>query len=252
MPDIMARAGCKLREVGTTNRTHLAGLRRGASGRGPALILKVHTSNYAMQGFTAAVAEAALGALAHEHKLPFIVDLGSGTLVDLRATACRTSRRRAKRSRTARDRHLQRRQAARRTAGRAHRRPQGSRRAHQEESAEARAARRQDDARGARGGAAALSRPRAPAARAADAAPAHAPAAEIEAQARAPAAAAFVAAFGERARVTVVDCASQIGSGSLPVDRLPSAALVRAGRQARRRLAAGASRERALRALPSR
>ncbi|HAN56166.1 MAG TPA: L-seryl-tRNA(Sec) selenium transferase, partial [Betaproteobacteria bacterium] len=49
-----------------------------------ALLLKVHTSNYAIQGFTAAVEEAALAQLAHSHALPFMVDLGSGTLVNLR------------------------------------------------------------------------------------------------------------------------------------------------------------------------
>jgi L-seryl-tRNA(Ser) seleniumtransferase len=82
VPDIMARAGCRLKEVGTTNRTHLKDFAEVISAK-TALLLKVHTSNYAIQGFTAAVAEPALAELAHEHDIPVMVDLGSGTLVDL-------------------------------------------------------------------------------------------------------------------------------------------------------------------------
>jgi L-seryl-tRNA(Ser) seleniumtransferase len=82
MPDIMARAGCKLREVGTTNRTHLKDYAE-AIGPKTGLVLKVHASNYAVTGFTAAVDEAELGALARERGVPFMVDLGSGALVDL-------------------------------------------------------------------------------------------------------------------------------------------------------------------------
>jgi len=82
LPDIMTRAGCKLREIGTTNRTHLKDYAE-AIGPKTALILKAHTSNYSVQGFTASVDEAALGKLARGSGVPFMVDLGSGALVDM-------------------------------------------------------------------------------------------------------------------------------------------------------------------------
>jgi L-seryl-tRNA(Ser) seleniumtransferase len=83
MPDIMRSAGAKLVEVGTTNRTHLRDY-AGAIGPKSGLILKVHTSNYRIEGFTAEVPGRELSALAREHGVPLVNDLGSGTLVDLR------------------------------------------------------------------------------------------------------------------------------------------------------------------------
>jgi L-seryl-tRNA(Ser) seleniumtransferase len=82
VPDIMKRAGAKLVEVGTTNRTHLKDF-SGAMTPRTAMLMKIHTSNYAVQGFTHAVPEKELAGLAHEHGLPFVVDLGSGTLAKL-------------------------------------------------------------------------------------------------------------------------------------------------------------------------
>jgi L-seryl-tRNA(Ser) seleniumtransferase len=83
MPDIMKRSGCRLREVGTTNRVHLSDYAE-AMGPKTGLVMKVHTSNFSIVGFTSGVAEADLGALCLERRVPFAVDLGSGSLVDLR------------------------------------------------------------------------------------------------------------------------------------------------------------------------
>jgi L-seryl-tRNA(Ser) seleniumtransferase len=81
MPDIMARAGARLVEVGTTNRTHLKDFEQ-AIGAETGLILKAHTSNYLIQGFTQAVPAPEISALARAKGIPFINDLGSGALVD--------------------------------------------------------------------------------------------------------------------------------------------------------------------------
>ncbi|KJM60163.1 L-selenocysteinyl-tRNA(Sec) synthase [Pluralibacter gergoviae] len=82
IPDVMRQAGCTLREVGTTNRTHPRDY-RDAVNDNTALLMKVHTSNYSVEGFTKAVDEAELAAIGRELDVPVIADLGSGSLVDL-------------------------------------------------------------------------------------------------------------------------------------------------------------------------
>ena len=82
LPEIMSRAGCRLVEVGTTNRTHLEDFAR-AIGERTGAVMTVHTSNYVVEGFTAAPAPAGLASLARERGAPWVHDLGSGTLIDL-------------------------------------------------------------------------------------------------------------------------------------------------------------------------
>jgi L-seryl-tRNA(Ser) seleniumtransferase len=82
VPDVMRQSGAILREVGTTNRTHAADYRLAVT-PASALLLKVHTSNFAVVGFTAEVSAAELTEIGREFSLPVMVDLGSGSLVDL-------------------------------------------------------------------------------------------------------------------------------------------------------------------------
>ena len=82
MPDIMTRAGARLVEVGTTNRTHPKDY-AAAIGAETGLVLKVHTSNYRVEGFTAEVSARELSSIAKARGVPLVHDLGSGTLVDL-------------------------------------------------------------------------------------------------------------------------------------------------------------------------
>ncbi|MHA3504445.1 L-seryl-tRNA(Sec) selenium transferase [Yersinia enterocolitica] len=82
IPDVMRQAGCELVEVGTTNRTHLKDYRQAISEH-TGLLMKVHTSNYSIEGFTASVTEQQLAALGHEFAIPTATDLGSGSLVDM-------------------------------------------------------------------------------------------------------------------------------------------------------------------------
>jgi L-seryl-tRNA(Ser) seleniumtransferase len=83
IPDIMLRSGAVLREVGATNRTHLRDYAE-AIGPNTALLLKVHTSNYRVIGFTAEVSRRELTELGRERGIPVMEDLGSGSLLDLR------------------------------------------------------------------------------------------------------------------------------------------------------------------------
>jgi L-seryl-tRNA(Ser) seleniumtransferase len=84
VPDIMGRSGCRLVEVGTTNRTHLKDYAN-AIDADTALLMRVHTSNYRIEGFTNTVPETELATLAEENNILFVVDMGCGNLIDLKA-----------------------------------------------------------------------------------------------------------------------------------------------------------------------
>ena len=82
IPDVMEKSGARLKEVGTTNKTHVADYEK-AIGGDTALLLKVHASNYRIEGFTAEVALGQLARIGEAHGLPVLVDVGSGALVDV-------------------------------------------------------------------------------------------------------------------------------------------------------------------------
>ena len=82
LPDIMMSAGCKLKEVGTTNRTHLFDYEQAFSSR-TGMIFKAHSSNFKIEGYTAVVKEQDLANFSKKVDIPFIVDLGSGSLISL-------------------------------------------------------------------------------------------------------------------------------------------------------------------------
>ncbi len=85
IPDVLAQSGAKLVEIGATNRVHLSDYAQALAAQPIAAILAAHPSNFRITGFTAEPTRADLAALARQHGLPFIEDLGSGTLLDTAA-----------------------------------------------------------------------------------------------------------------------------------------------------------------------
>lgn len=82
IPDVMAQSGARLKEIGTTNKTHEEDYTKAINDE-TKLVLKVHTSNYKVMGFTASVDTEIVSSIAHEHEIPIVEDLGSGVLIDL-------------------------------------------------------------------------------------------------------------------------------------------------------------------------
>ena len=82
IPDVMIGANCILKEVGTTNRTHLRDY-ESAINSNTSVLMKVHTSNYEIKGYASSTTESELSDLAHQNNLHFVSDLGSGTLIDM-------------------------------------------------------------------------------------------------------------------------------------------------------------------------
>ena len=83
LPEIMKSAGCKILEVGTTNRTHFEDFEN-AIGKKSAMIFKAHKSNFYVEGYTSEVEEKEIVKLSKKNDIPFMVDLGSGSLIDLK------------------------------------------------------------------------------------------------------------------------------------------------------------------------
>ena len=82
IPDIMQKSGCKLIEIGATNRTHLKDYSQAINSK-TSLLMKVHTSNFKIQGFTTEVKEKDLAQLAQRANIPLVCDIGSGNIIDL-------------------------------------------------------------------------------------------------------------------------------------------------------------------------